>query len=146
MKSRILPILNAVGCLALTGVILLQWSKERKLETSLDARLIELAAAKDQAAAESQRAGNLERDIAVLKESIEATQTAAESASRALAERDLENQALVGEVTAAREQLITWQAALAERDAKIRELGADLTATRQRLDAAVAKLKVAAER
>lgn len=146
MKSRILPILNAIGCLALTGVVLLQWNKERAIEASLDARLHELAEVREQAASEAKRSANLERDIGVLKESVEATQKAAEAATLALAERDARALELTEEINAAREQIVTWQAAITERDAKIRELGGELTATRQRLDAAVARLKAAAER
>ena len=126
MKSRALPILNAFGCLALSGVIVVQWQRERMLDETLAKLKYELRTANDQAAAEATRAANLERDIAVLKESIEATQQAA------------------GE--SAREQGAIWQTSLAERDEKLRELDAELTTTRQRLDEAVARLKEAGAR
>lgn len=146
MKSRILPILNAIGCLALTGVVLLQWTKERALEASLDVRLHELAEAKDQAASEVQRSADLERDILALKESLEATQKAAETTQLALAERGAKATANADEITAAREKIATWQAAIAGRDEKIRELDTELAATRGRLEAAVARLKTAGGR
>ena len=143
MKSRFLPILNLVGCLALTGLVVTQWNKERGLGDDLAKLRTRLAAATDLAAAEAKRAAALERDIEVLKESIESTQKAAEEAARNSAELETTREA---EAAAAREQVKTWQAAIDERDAKLRELNADLTATRQRLDAAIAKLKEAGAR
>ena len=119
MNCRALPILNAIGCLVLTGVIVLQWQRERALDGSL-------AQLKSELASESKRAADLERDIAVLKESLEATQQSA--------------------AQAAAEQLTIWQTAVAGRDAKLRELDAALAATRQRLDAAIARLKEAGAR
>jgi len=50
------------------------------------------------------------------------------------------------EITAAREQLKTWETAIAARDEKLRALDAELTATRRRLDEAIAKLKEASTR
>ena len=126
MNSRALPILNAIGCLVLTGVIVLQWQRERALDGSLAQLKSELAAAREFSASESKRAADLERDIAVLKESLEATQQSA--------------------AQAAAEQLTIWQTAVAGRDAKLRELDAALAATRQRLDAAIARLKEAGAR
>lgn len=126
MNSRALPILNAIGCLVLTGVIVLQWQRERALDGSLAQLKSELAAAREFSASESKRAADLERDIAMLKESLEATQQSA--------------------AQAAAEQLTIWQTAVAGRDAKLRELDAALAATRQRLDAAIARLKEAGAR
>lgn len=146
MKSRVLPILNAIGCLVLTGVIFIQWQRERAAGESLAKLKTELHAANDLAADETKRADGLERDIAVLKESMEATQKAAEASARLMEEKTAQAAGLETEVTAAREQLKTWEAAIAARDEKLRALDAQLTATRQRLDEAIAKLKEAGAR
>ena len=146
MKSRVLPILNAIGCLILSVLIVIQWQRERALNESLAKLKTELAAAHDLAAAETQRAADLARDITVLKDSIEATQKAAESSARLMEENAAQTAGLETEITAAREQLKTWEAAIAARDEKLRALDAQLTATRQRLDEAIAKLKEASTR
>ena len=146
VKSRVLPLLNAIGCLILTGVIVLQWRKERTLDEAVAQLGAGLHTAKGQAATEAKRAAALERDIAVLKESIEATQQAAEAASRLLAEKEARVSALETETASAREQLTLWQNAVTMRDQKLRDLVAELTATRRRLDEAAAKLNAAAVR
>lgn len=146
MKIRILPILNAIGCLVLSLVVASQWLKERKTDQNLLEVRNNLTAAMDFSAAETRRATALERDIAVLKESIEATQKSAEEAARAAAENATQATGLETELTAAREQVKSWEAALTERDAKLRSLNDDLTATRKRLDTAIASLKAAGAR
>jgi chromosome segregation ATPase len=146
VKSRVLPILNAVGCLVLAGLVVVQWNKELALDRK-SARLgTELAAAKEQAAAEAKRAAGLERDISVLKESIESSQQASEEVARKFAEKVTQCAGLEAEMIIAREQVKTWQDAIATRDAKLRDLDAELTATRRRLDEAVTKLKAAGAR
>lgn len=125
--------MNAIGCLVLSGVVVMQWSKERSADQERLVIQSALTKARDQAAAEVKRSAGLERDIAVLKESIESTRKAA---GELLAEK-------LNLSTAAAEQAKSWQAAITERDAKLRALDADLTATRQRLDEAIARLKVA---
>ena len=143
MSPRALTILNAIGCLALTGLVVAQWHKERALNAVLTESRAALAAAQDQAASETTRRAALERDIAVLKESIETTQRAAEAATRSAAEKELAGTQLQAELTAAREQVTTWEAALKSRDDHIRALDANLKETRKRLDDAIAKLKAA---
>ena len=141
MKSRVLPILNAVGCLILSALILIQWQRERAAGASLAKLKTELTTAHDLAASETQRATGLERDIAVLKESIEATQKAAESSARLMEEKTTQTASLEVEISTAREQVKTWETAIAARDEKLLTLAAELTATRKRLDEAIAKLK-----
>ena len=141
MKSRVLPILNTIGCLILSALILIQWQRERAFNESLAKLKTELAAAHDLAAAETQRAADLARDIAVLKESIEATQKAAESSARLMEEKTTQTASLEVEISTAREQVKTWETAIAARDEKLLTLAAELTATRKRLDEAIAKLK-----
>lgn len=146
MPPRALPIVNAIGCLALTAVVVAQWRKERSLEGVLAGVRSELATANEQATREAERRAALERDIAVLKEAIEATQKATETATRSLADKDQLATQLQTELTAAREQVSVWEAALKARDERIRSLDKDLAAARQRLDEAIAKLKAAAAR
>ena len=146
MKSRFLPILNAIGCLILTGLVVAQWNKEHALDQKAARLGTELASARQQAATAEKRSADLERDIVVLKESIEASQKANEEAARQLAEKDTHSAGLEVEITAARDQVKAWQDAIAARDAKLREMDADLIATRRRLDEAIAKLRDAGAR
>ena len=87
MKSRVLPILNAVGCLILAGLVVVQWNKEHAVDQKMTKLGGELTAAREQAAAEAKRAAALERDISVLKESIESAQKASEESARRFAEK-----------------------------------------------------------
>lgn len=143
MIPRTLTLLNTIGCLALTGLVVAQWCKERTIRGNLAETTFQLANAKDQAAEESQRRAALERDIAVLKETIEATQKAAETSAHDFAEKDALANGLQTQLTSAREQLAVWEAALKTRDERIHLLDSQLAATRKRLDEAIAKLKVA---
>lgn len=143
--SRILPIVNLVGCVLITGIIVAQWLKERGLGGRIDALNQQLVTARDQYAAEKTRAATLESDVAQLKESVEATVRSRKEAEDALAKliagRETE---AASAAQAARVQVENWEKAIAERDAKIRELNENLAAARQRLDEAIAKLKAAA--
>ncbi|MEI6177035.1 MAG: hypothetical protein WCS43_09100 [Verrucomicrobiota bacterium] len=144
MIPRALPILNALGCLALTGLVVAQWMKERSIHKDLTVVTRQLADAKDETAKETQRRAILEHDIAVLKEAIESTQKAAESTTRELSEKSTLATGLQTELSAAREQVTQWEAAIKARDERIQSLTGDLAATRKRLDEAIAKLKAAA--
>jgi len=146
MSSRALPILNAIGCLALTGLVVVQWRKERLLDATATGVRTELAAAREQAASEGSRRAASERDVAVLKESIEATQRAAEAATRTAAEKEQAGTQLQAELTAARDQVAAWETAIKTRDDRIRTLDAHLQETRKRLDEAIAKLKAGGAR
>ena len=143
MIPRALTILNAVGCLVLTGLVVAQWVKERSMHEDLTAVNRQLATARDEGAKEALRRVALERDIAMLKEAIESTQKAAESTTRELSEKSTLASGLQTELTAAREQVTQWEAALKARDERIQSLTGDLSATRKRLDEAIAKLKAA---
>lgn len=145
MSPRTLSILNAIGCLALTAIVITQWRKERISEGTLATLRSELVTAKTQAADEAAHRTALERDIAVLKETIATTQQAAESSALALTEEVALANRLQSELDAARDQVTAWEAALKTRDDRIRSLDADLAATRKRLDEAVARLKAAAK-
>ena len=146
MTPRTLPIVNAIGCLALTGLIVAQWRKERTLDGMLAGIRTELAAANDLSTRESQRRATLEHDVVVLKEVIETTQQAAESSARTLVEKDQLATRLQTDLAAARTQVTAWETALKARDERLRALDKELAATRKRLDEAIAKLKDAGAR
>lgn len=144
--SRVLPILNALGCLALTALVIAQWRGERSANAQITGLKTEINHARHQAAEQEKRRAALERDIAVLKESIESLQKSAEAATRGLAEKEQAAGQLQTELDAARQQVTAWEQALKSRDDRIRELDTQLSATRKRLDEAIAKLKTAAAR
>ena len=146
MTPRTLTLLNTIGCLALTGLVVAQWCKERTIGGNLTETTRQLVSAKDQAAEESQRRAALERDIVVLKETIEATQKAAEASAHDFAEKDALANGLQAQLTSAREQVVVWEAALKTRDDRIHLLESQLVATRKRLDEAITKLKTAGEK
>lgn len=146
MTPRTLPLLNAIGCLALTGLVVAQWSKERSMRDELADTKAKLSLSLQQTDEEVKHRTALERDIAVLKETIESAQKAAESSTKDLVEKDSTVTRLQTELTAAREQITVWEAAMKTRDEQIRTLNDNLAATRKRLDEAIAKLKAAGAR
>jgi len=142
--SRALPIFNALGCLILTGLVILQWNKERRLNTTLDEVRTKLSNSVEQAATESKRGKMLDQDIAVLKESLEIAQQANDATTRSLQSKETLANELESKLAAANAQLETWRTAIDTRDEKLRALNRELTATRGRLDDAIAKLKASA--
>lgn len=146
MNPRVLTILNTIGCVILAGWVAFHWFKERRMHENLTYIQSEFIRSEKLAASESERAAALERDIAVLKETVEMTQQAAARSANSLTAATSLTHELRNEIKAGHEQLNTWKSALAERDAKIRSLNAELISTRQRLDAAIAALKAAGAR
>ncbi len=130
--------LNAIGCLMLAAVVFSQWAKETRADAEAGKLRVEIAMAKEFAASENKRALDLERDITVLRESLEAT--------RQLDAAKIAKSGLRANLDDARRQNESWQEALAERDTRIQHLESDLTATRRRLDEAVVRLKQAGAR
>lgn len=146
MNSRVLSVLNLIGCLALTGMVVAQWLRERTLDGEIGDLKSRIATAQQQSVREAEQRAMLERDITVLKESLEATQHAAESAARDLSAKEQQVTKLEAEITVAREQLTAWEDAVKQRDERIRAIEEELRKTRARLDEAVKRLKEAAER
>jgi chromosome segregation ATPase len=146
MNSRLLPVINLVGCLALAGLVVVQWRREHVLDMATADLRKELAESRAQTAEEAERRAALERDIVVLKESMEATQLAAETSARNLAAKQQLAGQLEAELAAARQQVTAWEQALKQRDERIGALDAELARTRARLNEAVARLKEAAAR
>jgi small-conductance mechanosensitive channel len=130
--------LNAIGSLVLAFVIFSQWAKETRADAEAGKLRVEIAMAKEFAASENKRALDLERDIGVLRESLEATRQAdAAKVFKSGLRQSLED---------ARQQNESWKKSLAERDARIAQLEADLAATRRRLDEAIVRLRQAGGR
>jgi chromosome segregation ATPase len=148
--SRFLPILNLVGCLLITGVILAQWLKERGLDAKIDVLNKQLVTTREQYEAEKKRVSALENDISQLKESIESTVKAKKETEDAMAKIVAETEAQAATAATANqsnlEQVKIWEKAIADRDGKIRELNSSLANTRERLSEAIAKLKEAGAR
>ncbi len=138
-----LTILNASGCLVLTALVVMQWNRERACDATLAKIKSELFTSEKQVVTATKHSGDLERDIAALKESMEAMRVAAEDSARVAAEKESLTNGLQSEVATARSQVKSWQDAIAGRDAKLLELTSHLNATRQRLDAAISQLKKA---
>ena len=136
MNSRSLPMLNAIGCLVLAAVVFSQWAKETRADAEAGKLRVEIAMAF--AASENKRALDLERDIAVLRESLEATyqMDAAKIAKSGLRES----------LADAHRQNESLKKSLADRDARIKQLEADLATTRRGLDEAVVRLRQAGGR
>lgn len=138
--------INLIGCLSLAGLVVVQWRKEHIADAATTALRQELNNARNGIAEAAKQRAALERDIVVLKESIEATQMSAENSARGLEEKQKQVAELEAGIATAREQVTAWEAAIQQRDERIRTLVADLEKTRQRLDEAVARLKEAAAR
>ena len=133
--------LNAIGCLILAAVVFTQWAKESRTDDAMTQLRLEIADATHLAETETKRAADLERDIAVLKQSFEATRLAAVAGQKTTGVSNLQDQ-----LDEARGQIESWKTSIAARDARIHELESDLTATRRRLDEAIVKLKQAGAR
>lgn len=146
MTPRTLPLVNAIGCLALTGLVVAQWFRERSMRDELVQTQAKLSLSLQQTDEETKRRAALERDIAVLKETIESAQKAAEVSTNDIVEKDRTVTQLQADLTAAREQVTVWEVAMKTRDEQIRALGNNLSATRKRLEEAIAKLKAAGAR
>lgn len=146
MTPRTLPLINAIGCLVLTGVVVVQWRRERAMNDDFAQTKARLSLSLQQTDEEVKRRTALERDIVVLKETIESAQKAAEVSTRDIVEKDRTVTQLQAELTAAREQVTVWEAAMKTRDEQIRTLDNNLAATRKRLEEAIAKLKAAGAR
>lgn len=146
MNSRVLPVLNLVGCLVLTGLLIMQWRKEHMLDQAAMVLRKELTKSQAETATETKRRITLENDIKVLKEAMEACQSALETTNTSLAEKQQHAERLGTELTAAREQVAAWEAALKQRDERIGTLDAELKKTRTRLDEAITRLDQAGAR
>jgi hypothetical protein len=157
MKKHLFTIINAVGCLLLLGVVLMQWGQnelQRQAFRDVQKELRSTEETRDEALA---RADSLTADLADLKVALAAAQKAAEESALAqkaqsdqltaltaerdqlIAQRDTQNKELTDQVT-------EWQEAIKKRDATIKEQNALLEAQSRKLNEAITKLKQAGAR
>jgi len=142
--SRILPIINVIGCFLVTGVVIGQWIKERRVNGEIKNLRMEIASTQENYEKEHKRAETLQGDVNQLKDSIEAMAKAKMEFEASLAKDAEEHNArMQAENATAQEQTQLWQKAIADRDEVIAKLNSNLSATRARLDEAVSKLKKA---
>jgi len=142
--SRILPIINVIGCFLVTGVVIGQWIKERRVNGEIKNLRMEITSTRENYEKEHKRAESLQGDVTQLKDSIEAMAKAKVEFEASLAKDAEEHNArMQAENVNAQEQIQLWQKAIADRDEVIVRLNSNLSATRARLDEAVSKLKKA---
>ena len=160
MNPKVLPIINAIGCVVLVGFILIQWFGGQVLSKELhDAKEREIHEKNARFEVEKQ-VKTLQSDIEGLKNSVDSLRQAAEAAEKEVAFKNEEIAKFAGGLEEAKAKIVTWEqavkerdealqkrdAALAERDSKLKEVNGQLIATRKRLDEAVAELKQAGAR
>jgi peptidoglycan hydrolase CwlO-like protein len=146
MKARVLPVLNAVGCIALTVLVVVQWRGDHRSRLARQALHAQIAEGQARAAEDAKHLAALERDIALLKETIEATRQAAESQALRVEESEQFRETLQNDIAEARKQVEAWEQAVALRDERIRKLDDELVRTRKRLDDAITNLRQAGAR
>ncbi len=155
-----LVIVNAIGCLALAGFIVVQWLDGHATEAKLEQAQKETILEKNGRTEAEHKVKLFESDIAGLKASIESLQQASDLAQKELAEKNSMVDAANKTLTDAEGKVKEWEDALkardeaiAQRDEKLVEASKKLTeanstilATRKRLDEALAELKKAGAR
>jgi chromosome segregation ATPase len=143
---KILPIINAVGCLFLVGFIFVQWHDGQKLDKALrSARLSERNTQNEKVLVE-QRVVQMQVDVDTLKGSIESLKAGEELMKKEIeGGKELAHHQHTG-LSFAAAHLTALEQAVVERNATITELNASLVATRKRLDEAITELKKAGAR
>ncbi|MBX3743464.1 MAG: hypothetical protein KF712_20935 [Akkermansiaceae bacterium] len=143
---KVLPILNAIGCLFLVGFIFIQWHDGQKLDKALrTARLSERNTQNEKVLVE-QRVVQMQVDIDNLKGSIESLKAGEEMMKKEIESgKELAHHQHTG-LSFAAAHLTALDQAVTERNARITELNSSLVATRKRLDEAIAELKKAGAR
>lgn len=146
MNARTITWINAIGCLVLVALVVVQWRGEYVSGRELTSLRISLAEANAKTAEETARCVALERDVQVLKEAAEQSGKAVESGKSVA----MTKEARIAELEAALKQaggdVNKWQAAIAQRDDRVRKLEAEVAEARRLLNEAVAKLKAAGAR
>ena len=146
MNPRVIPWINAIGCLVLVGLLIAQWRGEHLATRQIDELRGSLAAATSRANEESARCAALERDLQVLKEAAEKSGQAVESGRSDAAAKEAQIKELEKAVKQAGGRVEEWRGAIAQRDERIRKLEAEVTEAKRRLSEAVGKLKAAGAR
>jgi chromosome segregation ATPase len=146
MNARTLTWINAIGCLALVALVVVQWRGEYVLGREVAVLRTSLAEANAKLAEETTRCVALERDLQVLKDAAEQSGKAVESGKSSAMTKDARIAELESALKRAGGDVDKWQSAIAQRDDRIRKLDAELNEARRRLNEAVAKLKAAGAR
>jgi hypothetical protein len=150
MKSRWFPLVNAVGCAVLCGIVTMQWLQSESRREAYRQLQVQAHALQEQRDEALERVESLTTDIADLKASLLQTQKAADEASRLnreqaeqlVASNTARDQA-TAERDALRGQITQWENAIKERDQAIMERNEAIAALRKKLDEAIAQLKKA---
>jgi chromosome segregation ATPase len=146
MNARTLTWINAIGCLLLVALVVVQWRGEYVLGREVAVLRTSLAEANAKLAEETTRCVALERDLQVLKDAAEQSGKAVESGKSSAMTKDARIAELESALKRAGGDVDKWQSAIAQRDDRIRKLDAELNEARRRLNEAVAKLKAAGAR
>jgi hypothetical protein len=146
MNARTITWINAIGCLVLVALVVVQWRGEYVSGRELANLRTSLAEANAKTAAETARCVALERDLQVLKEAAEQSGKAVESSKSVTMTKDARIVELEAALKQAGGDVDKWQAAIAQRDDRIRKLEDEVAEARRRLNEAVAKLKAAGAR
>jgi hypothetical protein len=150
MKQNIFTIVNAIGCLVLLVIVVLQWQQSEHQREAYRTIQIKEHAANEAKAEAVTRADALMLDLTELKRSYMETQKTADAAGldyqRKLEELGTTKAAYdqaAAERDALQKRITEWEAALKLRDQTITEQNASMIALRKKLDDAIAQLKKA---
>jgi chemotaxis protein MotB len=150
MKSRWFPLVNAVGCAVLSGIVAMQWWQNESRREAYRQLQVQAHALQEQRDEALDRVESLTTDIADLKQSLLQTQKAADEAARLSSERaeqllasNTARDQATAERDALRAQITQWETAIKERDQAIIERNEAIAALRKKLDEAIAQLKKA---
>ncbi len=150
MKQNLFTIVNAIGCLVLLVIVVLQWQQSEHQREAYRTIQIKEHAANEAKAEAVTRADALMLDLTELKRSYMETQKTADAAGldyqRKLEELGTTKAAYdqaAAERDALQKRITEWEAALKLRDQTITEQNASMIALRKKLDEAIVQLKKA---
>lgn len=143
---KVLPILNAIGCLFLVGFIFVQWHDGQKLDKALRTAKINERNIQNEKVLVEQRVVQMQVDVDTLKGSIESLKAGEEQLKKEIASgKEVIHYQHTG-LSFCSAYFIALEQAVVDRNAKITELNSSLVATRKRLDEAIAELRKAGAR
>ncbi len=150
MKQNLFTIVNAIGCLALLVIVVLQWQQSEQQREAYRTIQIKEHAANEAKAEAVTRADALMFDLTELKRSYMETQKTADAAGldyqkkiEELSTTKAAYDQAAAERDALQKRITEWEAALKLRDQTITEQNASMIALRKKLDEAIAQLKKA---
>ena len=150
MKQNLFTIVNAIGCLVLLVIAVLQWQQSEQQREAYRTIQIKEHAANEAKAEAVTRADALMFDLTELKRSYMETQKTADAAGldyqkkiEELSTTKAAYDQAAAERDALQKRITEWEAALKLRDQTITEQNASMIALRKKLDEAIAQLKKA---